>query len=489
MTFDSIKQKVDNLLSNALESAAVFSQLDQKQTDKIVKAVYKAAFKNRVKLAKMAAEETGLGKWEDKVIKNVVGSHFVHEDIKDQKTVGIISDNKETGIMEVAQPLGPILAIIPVTNPTSTTIFKILIALKSRNPVIISPHQKAIGCIAETARICYEAALKEDAPENCIQWTLEEAYDHATFDIKKHFAETTAIMTHRDLAVIVATGGGGVVKAAYTSGTPAYGVGSGNVPVFIDKSADIPFAVNQIFISKTFDNGTICASEQAIIVEEVIGDKVKEEFEKHGGYFLNESEVNAVEAIALDKERNVMSADVVGQSAQKIAKMAGISVPEDVRILMAPLDSVGDEHPLSSEILCPILAYYVKKDFSEAIATCMDLNYHGGMGHSASIHANDESAIREFAKQMNAGRILVNSPSSQGAVDGIFNKLHTSLTLGCGTTGKNITTDNITVKHLINIQRVARRRVDERFSNFDASLFYDESLSTKEFEKKYNLNY
>ncbi|MCP4178271.1 MAG: aldehyde dehydrogenase family protein [bacterium] len=489
MSCDTTKQKVDKLLGNAIEAAAVFSQLDQKQTDKIVEAVYKAAFQNRVKLAKMAVEETGIGKWEDKVIKNVVGSHFVHEDIKDQKTVGIISDDKVSGIMEVAQPLGPVLAIVPVTNPTSTTIFKILIALKSRNPIIISPHQKAIGCIAETARICYEAALKEDAPDNCIQWTREEAYNPATFDLKEHFAETNAIMSHKDLAVIVATGGGGVVKAAYASGTPAYGVGSGNVPVLIDKSADIPSAVNQIFLSKTFDNGTICASEQAIVVEESIAGDIKSEFEKQGGYFLNESEVEAVEAIALDKERSVMSADVVGQSAQKIAKMAGISVPENIKILMAPLGSVGDEHPLSSEILCPILAYYVKKDFTEALTTCMDLNYHGGMGHSASIHANDENVIKEFAKEMNAGRILVNSPSSQGAVGGIFNRLHTSLTLGCGTTGKNITTDNITTKHLMNIQRVARRRVNEKFSNFDSSLFYDESMSVAKFEKIYNLNY
>jgi len=483
------KEKVDKLLDNALNSAAVFSQLDQKQTDKIVKAVYRAAFKNRIKLAKMAVEETEIGNFDDKVVKNIVGSFYVYEDIKDQKTVGVISDDRATGIMEVAEPLGPILAIIPVTNPTSTTIFKILIALKTRNPIIISPHQKAIGCIAEAARICYEAALKEDAPENCIQWTLDEVYDPATFDLKEHFAETNAIMAHKDLALIVATGGGGVVKAAYTSGTPAYGVGSGNVPVLIDKTADAQFAVEQIFISKTFDNGTICASEQAVVVVEAIADEVEEEFKKQGGYFLNESEVKAVEDIVLDPKRGVMSAAVVGQPALKIAKMAGISVPDDTKILMAPLDSVGNEHPLSSEILCPILAYYVKKDFSTALATCMDLNYHGGMGHSASIHSNREDKIREFAITMNAGRILVNSPSSQGAVGGLFNKLHTSLTLGCGTTGKNITTDNITIKHLMNIQRVARRRVDERLSNFDTSLFYDESLSPKEFEKKYNMNY
>lgn len=489
MSIEAAKKRADDFLEKAKESAAVFSQLSQEHVDRIVKAVYEAGFKNRVKLAKMAVEETGIGKWEDKVIKNVAGSLLVYDDIKNLKTVGVISDDRETGIMEMAQPIGPILAIIPVTNPTSTVIFKILIALKTRNPIIISPHQKAIGCCVETAKICYEAALKEDAPENCIQLTREEPIDFATFDIKDYYADTQAIMSHPKLSLIVATGGGGVVKAAYTSGTPAYGVGSGNVPVLIDKSADIAFAVKNILMSKTFDNGTICASEQAIVVEQSIADAVIKEFKAQKGYFLSEEEVKKVGEVAFDKERNVMSADVVGQSVEKIAQLAKINVPAQTSVLLAPLKGVGVNYPLSSEILCPILAFYVTKDFNSAIKTCIDLNFHGGMGHSAGIYANDDDVIRKFSTEISAGRILVNMPSSQGAVGGIFNKLRTSLTLGCGTTGKNITTDNITAKHLINIQRVARRRCNERLSNFDTKLFYDESLPTDEILRMYNLNY
>ena len=489
MSIEAAKKRADDFLVKAKESAAIFSQLSQEHVDRIVKAVYEAGFKNRVKLAKMAVKETGMGRWEDKVIKNVVGSLFVYEDIKNLKTVGILSDDRETGIMEIAQPIGPILAIIPVTNPTSTVIFKTLIALKARNPIIISPHQKAIGCCVETAKICYEAALKEDAPENCIQWTREEPIDFATFDIKDYYAETQALMSHPKLSLIIATGGGGVVKAAYTSGTPAYGVGSGNVPILIDKSADISFAVKNILISKTFDNGTICASEQSIVVEQSIADAVIKEFKAQGGYFLSEEEIKKVEKVAFDREREIMSAGVVGQSVEKIAQLAGINVPAGTSVLLAPLKGVGDDYPLSSEILCPILAFYVARDFNYAVKTCIDLNFHGGMGHSAGIYANDDGVIKEFSTEMSAGRILVNTPSSQGAIGGIFNKIHTSLTLGCGTAGKNITTDNITAKHLINIQRVARRRGNERFSNFDANLFYDESLSTDEILREFNLNY
>jgi len=489
MTTELARQKADVILSKAREAAAIFSQIDQSHTDRIVKAVFEAAFKNRIKLAKMAEKETGIGRWEDKVVKNTVGSLLVYEDIKDVKTAGVISDDRESGIMEVAQPLGPILAIIPVTNPTSTVIFKVLISLKSRNPIIISPHQKAVGCCVEAARICYEAALSEDAPEDCIQWTRDEPIDFANFDINDYYAETQALMTHPKLALILATGGGGVVKAAYTSGTPAFGVGSGNVPVFIDKSADIPYSIANILASKTFDNGTICASEQAIVTEKSITDKVIKEFKTQGGYFLSKDEVEKVEKIAYDKKRGVMSADVVGQSVEKIAKLAGITVPAGTRVLLAPLAGVGPDYPISSEILCPLLAFYSAKDFDSAMKICIDLNFYGGMGHSASIYANDEAVIREFATEMNAGRILVNTPSSQGAVGGIYNKLHTSLTLGCGTTGKNITTDNVTVKHLINIQRVARRRNNERLNNFDKKLLYDETLSAEEIIARYNSNY
>ena len=495
MSSASAQTKADKLLTKAKKAAAVFNQLDQKHTDRIVKAVFKAGLENRIPLAKMAEAETGIGRWEDKVIKNVAATLFVYEDIKDLKTAGVISDDQESGIMKVAQPLGPLLGIIPITNPTSTTMFKILMALKTRNPIIISPHQKAIGCCVEAAKICYEAALAEDAPEDCIQWTYDEPIDFSNFNIQDFYAETQALMAHEDLALIVATGGSGIVKAAYTSGTPAYGVGSGNVPVLIEKTADVPFAIEQIVMSKTFDNGTICASEQAVVVDASISEQVIEELKKQKGYFLSKEEVDAVEKIAIDPEKGVMSGRVVGQSAVKVAELAGISVPKDTKLLIAPLDSVGKKHPLSSEILCPVLAFYVAKNFDKALNICIQLNFHGGMGHSAAIHSNDEEAIRKFAIAMNAGRVLVNVPSSQGAVGGIYTKLHTSLTLGCGTSGKNITTDNISARNLINIQRVARRRVSERLINFNSvekngkNLFFDENTSSDELLATFNRNY
>jgi acetaldehyde dehydrogenase / alcohol dehydrogenase len=469
---------VDEYFIRSSASAAVFSQFDQQQTDRVVKAVYRAAFKNRVKLAKLAHEETGIGKWEDKVIKNVVASQYVYEDIKDMKTVGVIGDDPRTGIVEIAQPMGPILAIIPVTNPTSTVIFKILIALKSRNPIILSFSPRAKRCGAETARICYQAALAADAPENCIQWLSESSRE-----------VTQSFMRHKSLALIIATGGASLVNSAYSSGTPAIGVGSGNVPVFIERSADIPFAVEQILISKLFDNGTICASEQALVVEREIVEKLADEFHRRGAYFLNEEEVDRLSRVAYDDSKGEMNPRVVGQSADKIARMAAIDAPEGVKLLIAPLSGVGPKWPLSSEILAPILAWYPADEFQSAVNLCIDLNFHGGIGHTASIFSNDESLIQEFAMLMNAGRIVVNMPSSQGAVGGIYNMLHPSFTLGCGTSGKNITTDNITASHLINVQRIARRRENQRAMKFDFNLYYDETLGASAIEAAYNKNY
>ena len=353
-------------------------------------------------------------------------------------------------------------------------LFKILIALKARNPIILHPHTRALKCSNEAARICYEAALSEDAPEDCIQWM-----EHMSRE------ETHALMSHQDLALILATGGGGLVKAAYSSGTPALGVGAGNVPVFIERSADIPFAVKEIMVSKTFDNGTICASEQAVVVEECIADEVTEQFKKAGGCFLSDEDIKKLDAIVFDEERGVMNIDIIGQPAKDIAKKAGIDVPEDVKLLLAPLKSVGKEFPLSSEILAPILAFYTVGDFEEAVNVCIDLNFHGGMGHTVSIFSNDDDKIKEFSSIMNAGRIVVNTPSSQGAVGGIYNTLHPSLTLGCGTGGNNITTDNITASHLLNIQRIAKRRENKRFLGFDMNTYFDESLDARSIEKKY----
>ncbi|MDD5033991.1 MAG: aldehyde dehydrogenase family protein [Methylococcaceae bacterium] len=468
---------IETVMERANQAAAVFTELDQAQTDRIVRAAFEAGFNNRVRLAKLAAEETGLGKWQDKVIKNVVAAQFVHDDIKNLKTVGVISDDPVTGIVEIAQPMGPILAIIPVTNPTSTAIFKILICLKTRNPIIISPSRKARHCVAETARLCYQAALAADAPEDCIQWLPEVSRE-----------QTQALMTHRGLALILATGGTGLVTSAYSSGTPTLGVGAGNVPVFIEASADVAFAVEQIMLSKLFDNGTICASEQAIVIERAIAPIAEAEFSKRGAVFLDAAAVKKLEAVAIETGTGLMNPAVVGQSATTIARMAGIDVPADAQLLMAPLQGVGRQYPLSGEVLAPILAYYVVEDFDRAVNVCIDLNFHGGIGHTASLFSNDEEKIRQFSMLLNAGRILVNQPSSQGAVGGIFNRLNPSLTLGCGTGGKNITTDNVSARHLLNIQRIARRRVNARLARFDQAKYLDESLDAQTIERQFNRN-
>lgn len=471
-------ERVKEVMANAKAAAGVFSQFNQEQTDQMVRAVYEAAFAARVRLAKMAQEETGIGIWQDKVIKNVVGSHFVYEDIRGLKTVGIISDDVRTGITEIAQPLGPIFAIIPVTNPTSTTMFKILISLKTRNPLIISPSKRAARCVAETARICYEAALGAEAPDDCVQWASDWSRE-----------ETRQIMSHPDLALVLATGGESMVKAAYSSGKPAIGVGAGNVPVYIERSADVPHAVSAIMLSKTFDNGTVCASEQAIVVEQAIAAEVRKEFEAQHAYFLPASDVEKVGKVALDPETGVMSSAIVGKPVAAIAELAGILVPAGTRLLIAPLQGVGKKYPLSAEVLAPVIAWYEAADFEAAAKICIDLNFFGGIGHTVSIHSNDQARILEFANLMNAGRIVVNTPSSQGAVGGICNTLHPSLTLGCGTGGNNITTDNITARHLLNIQRIARRRSNERFDRFNVQLLFDETLNAAAVERCFNNNY
>ena len=473
---ESLNPQIAEILFKAKTSAAIFSQFSQEQVDKIVEAVFKAAFDNRVRLAKMAVEETGIGVWEHKVMKNVVASQLVYEDIKKMKTVGIISENHLTGIVEIAQPIGPIFAIIPVTNPTSTIIYKILIALKTRNPIIIHPHRLAKDCSIETAKICYEAALAADAPEDCIQWV-------SGFERK----DTQALMSNSDISLILATGGTSLVKAAYSSGTPAIGVGAGNVPVFIEKTADARFAAEKILTSKLFDNGTICASEQALVVEKEIESEFRQALIDNNAYFMSPEEILKVEKVAFDVEKDVMKVDVVGKSVQTIANLAGINVPENTSVLIAPLENVGKEYPLSNEILAPILAYYVEDDFQSAVNRCIDLNYHGGIGHTASIFSNDEEKIKQFSLIMNAGRIVVNMPSSQGAV-GLGSGLNPSLTLGCGTGGKNITTDNITATHLLNIQRIARRKENYLYDRFDKSKYLDENFDSNNLEIDYYIN-
>jgi acetaldehyde dehydrogenase / alcohol dehydrogenase len=471
-----VKPEVAEILFKAKTAAAIFSQYDQQHVDRIINAVYRVAFDNRIKLAEMAVEETGLGRFEDKVMKNVIASQMVYYSIKNQKTVGIISEDEEKGIIEIAQPLGPIFAIIPITNPTSTAIYKILISLKTRNPIIVHPHRRAAKCTIEAAKLCYEAALSEDAPDDCIQWVTGFSRE-----------DTQQVMSHNHVALILATGGSGLVRAAYSSGTPAIGVGAGNVPVFIEESADIDYAIEQILMSKLFDNGTICASEQAVVIQKGLKDKVIESFIDHGAYMMNNEEIEKVSKVAYDRERKGMNGDIVGKSAQFIADLAGINVPKDTKLLIAQLHEVGDNAPLSSEILAPILALYIEDDFDKAVNRCIDLNFYGGVGHTASIYSNNDEIIRKFSFLMNAGRIVVNMPSSQGAV-GITSKLAPSLTLGCGTGGKNITTDNISAKHLLNIQRIARRRDDNLFVRFDKNNYLDKNYTAEMLDQEFYRN-
>jgi acetaldehyde dehydrogenase / alcohol dehydrogenase len=447
---------IDDVMGKAVKAADEFAGFNRETTDRIVRAAYEAAFNARFTLAQMAHDETGIGKVDDKVIKNIIASRFVFEDIKDFPAVGVISHDPVSGITEIARPLGPIFAITPVTNPTSTALFKILISLKTRNPLIISPHGAARKCTIEAARICYEAAFAAGAPENCIQWLKRVNKD-----------EVIALMSHKKTALILATGSVGLVRAAYSSGNPTIGIGPGNVPVYIGKTSDVAFAVDQILLSKTFDNGTICASEQAVVVSKYNAEEVRQEFKRRRAHFLNEEEIHLLEPVAFNKAQKVMNAGVIGRPAAEIAAMAGFSVPEDTSVLIAPLEKVGMEAPLSFEILAPILAFYEVRNFEEGIERCRQINRYGGLGHTASIFSNDEAKIRHFAETMNAGRIVVNQPSSQGALGGTYNYLQPSMTLACGTGGKNITTDNISARHLINIQRIAERRVSICHEHFE----------------------
>lgn len=442
---------VEETIQKALSTSDAFDKLDQEQTDRIVYMVYRAGFNNRWKLAEMAYKETGIGNLHDKVVKNIIATRFVYRDIRNQKSVGIISENTESMVTEIARPMGPIFAIIPVTNPTSTALFKILISMKSRNPIIIFPHGAAKKSTNEAARLCYEAAIEAGAPENCIQWIPKATRE-----------QVLTFMSHKRTALVLATGSVGLVRAAYHSGNPAIGVGPGNVPVYIGKSVDVAFAVDQILLSKLFDNGTICASEQAVVVSKYNAREVREEFKKQGAWFLTPEQISTLGKFAINTAQQTMNPEVIGKPAMTIARMAGIEVPEGTNLLIAELEKhmVGIQWPLSLEILAPILAFYEVESFDEGITMCRRINKHGGLGHTVSIFSNDDAKIRYFAHALNAGRIVVNTPSSQGALGGLYNGLTPSMTLACGSGGKNFTTDNISVRHLLNIQRIAYRKIN-----------------------------
>lgn len=458
----NVKAEADALMAQANEAAAIFTQYDQDQVDRIVAAAAKAGAAQRLELARLAVEETGMGVFEDKVIKNLFATEYVYNDIRDIKTVGLIHDCPATGLMEYAEPLGVVLGVTPITNPTSTVMFKSLIALKTRNAIVFCASRNALKCSNEAARIIYEAAVAAGAPDYVIRWVEEPSREM-----------TQALMTHPHVALILATGGTGLVQAAYGSGKPAIGVGPGNVPVYIDKSADITMAVNDILMSKTFDNGMICASEQAIVVHRDIRQAVEDRLVSQGAYFLKPAEVAVLQDIVIDPAKQSMSSKVVGKSARYIAELAGIKVPPQTRLLIARLDGVGETVPLSREKLCPLLGYYVADNLDKAINICTNLTHFGGLGHSVSIFSCDQQAIDKFSRTLNAGRILVNSPSALGGIGDIYNRLHPSLTLGCGTGGCNITTDNVSVPHLLNIKRVSKRMVNMKWFRVPPKIYFE----------------
>jgi acetaldehyde dehydrogenase/alcohol dehydrogenase len=452
---------VDTLVSRANEALRNLEQLDQAQVDAIVKAMTFAGVSKRLELARAAVDETKLGVFEDKVTKNLFSTEYIFHDIKDKKTVGVIEEDEQEGVVRIAEPVGVVVGITPVTNPTSTTMFKSLIALKTRNPIVFAFHPKAQHCSVMAATIMRDAAIAAGAPQNCIQWIDEPSVER-----------TNELMRHPGVAVILATGGSGMVKAAYCSGKPALGVGPGNVPVYIHASANLNMAVNDIVLSKTFDNGLICASEQSIVVDESIADTVRAKFTEQGAYFLNPDEVKKLEAVAVDEIKGTIRPVIVGQPAADIAVMAHIDAPENVKLLIAPLSGVGPDVPLSQEKLSPILGFYVAKSPDEAIDICDRLIHHGGCGHSAGIFATDSHILQAFSK-MKASRILENVPTSFGAIGDIYNRLGPSLTLGCGTYGGNSTTDNVTVNNLLNIKARSTRKVNMKWFKVPPKIYFE----------------
>ncbi|MET3655127.1 acetaldehyde dehydrogenase (acetylating) [Sporosarcina psychrophila] len=435
-------QEMRTAVQIAKEAQLAYMSFTQEQVDCIVKAVADAAYEQSARLGKMAVEETGMGVAAHKTIKNEVGSRDVYESIKDLKTVGVVGEDKVKKVVEIAAPFGVVAAIIPTTNPTSTAFFKTLIALKTRNSIVVSPHPYAIQCTNEALKVCDEAAVSAGAPKGLIQCLTMASMD-----------ATQQLMKHPDVNLILATGGSALVKAAYSSGKPAYGVGPGNVPVYIERSAKIEKAVKDIIDSKSFDYGTICATEQAIVVDRNILELVNRELKKNGAYILSDEEKLIMEKVVSPVPGKV-NPKIVGKSPQVIAKLAGITLPEGTRVIVGMETKVGKEIPFSLEKLSPVFAMYVASDLNHAKDLCLSLLNLGGRGHSLSIHTETDAIAREFAMDMPVSRILVNTMSSVGAVGGTTG-LMPSMTLGCGTFGGNITSDNVTAKHLLNIKRMA----------------------------------
>lgn len=446
MTVNSL-ETLDILVEKVKKAQKIFATYTQEQVDEIFRQTALYMCKERIPLAKMAVEETGMGVIEDKIIKNHFSAEYIYNKYKDTRTCGIIERDKVNGLTKVASPIGVIAGIIPTTNPTSTAIFKALISLKTRNGLVVSPHPRAKKCTCEALRLVLETAVKFGAPENIIGWIDEPSIELSG-----------ALMKHKDIGLILATGGPGMVAAAYSSGIPAIGVGPGNTPAVIDETADIQMAVNSIILSKTFDNGMICASEQSVIIVDEIYTKVKKEFEERGCYLLKKEEAKKLADVMFPNGK--LNPAIVGQSASKIAEIAGITVAKETKILIAEVNDTSDKEPFAHEKLSPVLAMYKAKNFEEATNKAEELIVLGGNGHTSVLYTNqtNEDRIQKYGNILTTSRVLINTPASQGGIGDLFNfRLEPSLTLGCGSWGHNSVSENIGVKHLINIKTVAER--------------------------------
>nr|WP_276939059.1 bifunctional acetaldehyde-CoA/alcohol dehydrogenase [Helcococcus sueciensis] len=469
--------EVDILVKNAKESLKELMKFDQEQINKIVHAMVMAGVDQHMVLAKAAVEETKRGVYEDKCIKNLYSTETIWHSIKYTKTCGVIDRDMQTGIIKVASPLGVVAGITPVTNPTSTVMFKSIISIMARNPIVFAFHPNAQNCSALAAKTVYEAAVKAGAPKNCIQWITKPSIE-----------ATGNLMNHKDVAITLATGGNALVNAAYSTGKPALGVGAGNVPAYFEKTCNIRTAVNDLVVSKTFDNGMICASEQAVICDKEIYDEVKKEFERNRAYFVPKKDIKKLEKYVINLEKGAANPDIVGKPATFIAENAGITIPEGTKLLIAEVEGIGPDYPLTREKLSPVLAFLKAENHEDGFKKAKQMLELNGMGHSASIHTHggNNDLIEAFAQEMEACRILVNSPSSIGGIGDLYNEMTPSLTLGCGSYGHNSVSENVSVKHLINVKTIAKRRNNMQWQKLPSKLYFEKN-SVRYLEKMPNI--
>ena len=461
---DEVTQMIDSLAEKGQEALKELSKKSQHEINDIVHQMSMAAVDQHMHLAKLAYDETGRGIYEDKAIKNLYASEYIWNSIKDNKTVGIIGEDKQKGLTYVAEPIGVICGVTPTTNPTSTTIFKAMIAIKTGNPIIFAFHPSAQQSSKYAAKVILEAATKAGAPKDCIQWIEVPSIE-----------ATKQLMNHKDIALVLATGGSGMVKSAYSTGKPALGVGPGNVPTYIEKTAHIKRAVNDIIGSKTFDNGMICASEQVMVVDKEVYTDVVKEFKLHQTYFVNKNELQQLEDAIMNEDKTAVKPDIVGKSAVDIAKLSGISVPEKTKLLVAEIDGIGKDYPLSREKLSPVLAMVTAKSTGHALQICEDTLKFGGLGHTAVIHTEDSQLQQKFGLKMKACRVLVNTPSAVGGIGNMYNELIPSLTLGCGSYGRNSISHNVSAVDLLNIKTIAKRRNNMQWFKLPPKVYFEEN--------------